>query len=147
MKKIAIASLIALAAVAASATEIGLTTTRDGGTSRDAFGVTVGQTFGKVGVTAGFERNTVGDAQDRYSVVASYDLTKFGPVTVSAKTGAAYLNNTVGEDGFAFTAALGASVPVTKQVSFNVELGRQYGQTRVQSFDGSRITAGLKYAF
>ena len=147
MKNIVIASLIALSAVTASATEIGLTTTRDGGTSRDAFGVTVGQTFGKVGVTAGFERNTTGDAQDRYSVGASYDLTKFGPVTVSAKTGAVYLNNTIGEDGYALTVAVGASVPVTKQVSFVAELGRQYGQARVASFDGSRITAGLKYAF
>ena len=60
MKKFAIASLIALAATAASALEVGVTATRDysGEPNRNGAGLTVGQKYGAVGVTAGFERFT-----------------------------------------------------------------------------------------
>lgn len=149
MKKIAIASLIALAATAASALEMGVTTTRDyAGDNRNSAGVTVGEKFGSVGLTAGFERFTRGaNDHDRFSVVAGYDVAKFGGVTVTPKVGVAYLNNQTGNDGYAMTVGVGATVPVTKQVSFGVDVARQYGQDRVQAFDGNRVTAGLKYKF
>jgi len=41
----------------------------------------------------------------------------------------------------------GVSVPVTKQIAFTVDLARQYGQERVQDFDGNRVTAGVSYRF
>ena len=149
MKKIAIASLIATAAIAASAMEVGVTTTRDYGTAdRTGAGITVGQKFGAVGVTAGFERFTKGtNDQDRYSLVAGYDVAKVGPVTVTPKVGVAYLNNQSGQDGYAMTVGVGASVPVTKQISLGVDVARQYGQDRVQAFDGNRVTVGLNYKF
>lgn len=149
MKKIAIASLIALAATAASAAEIGITGTRDySGTDRNFVGVTLGQSFGKLGVTGGFERSTVtNNDQDRFSVVAGYDVAKVGPVTVTPKIGAAYLNNQTGADGYAMTVGLGASVPVTKQISVGLDVARQYGQDRVSQFDGTRVTAGVRYKF
>ncbi len=149
MKKIAIASLIALAATAASAAEIGVTGTRDySGTDRNFAGVTLGQSFGKVGVTAGFERSTVSNNdQDRFSLVAGYDVAKVGPVTVTPKIGAAYLNNQTGADGYAMTVGVGASVPVTKKVSVGLDVARQYGQDRVSQFDGTRVTAGVRYKF
>ncbi len=149
MKKIAIASLLALAATAASAAEIGVTGTRDySGTDRNFTGVTLGQSFGKLGVTAGFERSTVtNNDQDRFSVVAGYDVAKVGPVTVTPKIGAAYLNNQTGADGYAMTVGLGASVPVTKKVSVGLDVARQYGQDRVSQFDGTRVTAGVRYKF
>ena len=150
MKKIAIASLIALAATAASALEVGVTTTRDysQATDRNGYGLTLGQKFGAVGVTAGFERMTTGtNDQDRFSLVAGYDVAKFGPVTVTPKVGVAYLNNQTTADGYALTVGVGASVPVTKQVSLGVDFARQYGQDRVQAFDGNRVTAGVKFNF
>ena len=149
MKKFAIASLIATAAIAASAMEVGVTTTRDYGTAdRTGAGITVGQKFGAVGVTAGFERFTKGtNDQDRYSLVAGYDVAKVGPVTVTPKVGVAYLNNQTGQDGYAMTVGVGASVPVTKQISLGVDVARQYGQERVQAFDGNRVTVGLNYKF
>jgi len=149
MKKFAIASLIALAATAASALEVGVTSTRDyAGDNRNGFGVTVGQKFGAIGVTAGIERTTAGtNDQDRYSVVADYGITKVGPVAIAAKAGAAYLNNQTGENGYALTVGVGASVPLTKTVSATLDVARQYGQDRVQAFDGNRVTAGLKYSF
>jgi outer membrane autotransporter protein len=149
MKKIAIASLIALAATTASALEVGVTTTREYvGTNSNGAGITVGEKFGKVGVTAGFERFTAGtNDQDRYSLVAGYDVAKIGTATVAVKTGAAYLNNQTGSNGYAMTIGAGVSVPVTKQVSIGLDVARQYGQDRVSQFDGNRVTAGVNYRF
>jgi outer membrane autotransporter protein len=150
MKKFAIASIIALAATAASALEVGVTTTRDhsGATDRTGSGVTISDKSGKVGLTAGFERFTAGtNDQDRFSLVAGYDVAKFGPVTVTPKLGAAYLNNQRGADGYAMTVGVGASMPVTKQVSLGLDVARQYGQDRVNQFDGNRVTVGLAYKF
>ena len=150
MKKIAIASIIALAATAASALEVGVVGTRDysGAENRNSAGVTVGQSYGKVGVTAGFERFTKGtNDQDRYSLVAGYDVARIGLVTVTPKVGVAYLNNQSGQDGYAMTVGVGASMPLTKQVSVGLDVARQYGQDRVQAFDGNHVTVGLKYRF
>ena len=150
MKKLAIASLIALAATAASALEMGVTTTRDysGAENRNGSGVTIGEQFGMVSLTAGYERFTKGaNDQDRYSLVAGYGAAKVGPVTLSPKVGVAYLNNQAGADGYAMTVGVGATLPVTKQVSLGVDVARQYGQDRVQAFDGNRVTAGLRYKF
>lgn len=149
MKKFAIATMIALAATAASALEVGVTTARDyAGDNRNAVGFTVGEKFGAVNVTAGFDRATRGtNDQDRYSLVAGVDVAKLGPVTVAVKAGGAYLNNQTGQDGYAALVGVGASLPVTKAVSLTLDATRQYGQDRVQSFDGNRVTAGLKYKF
>lgn len=148
MKKIAIASLIALAATSASAVEIGVTATRDhAGTDRNFGGITIGKTYGKMNAAVGFERTLTGNDQNRFSLVGGYDVAKFGPVTFTPKVGAAYLDNQVGQDGYAMTVGVGASVPVSKQVTFGVDFARQYGQERVQQFDGNRLTASLRYKF
>lgn len=150
MKKFAIASLIALAATAASALEVGVTTTSDysGVDKRAGYGLTVGQSYGKLSATAGFERFTSGtNDQDRYSIVGGYEVAKVGPATVAVKTGVAYLNNQRGSDGYAMTVGAGVTVPVTKQILLNVDAVRQYGQDRVNAFDGNRVTAGVSYRF
>lgn len=149
MKKIAIASIIALAATAASALELGVTATRDyAGDGRNFGGITLGQSYGKLNATAGFERTTVGgNDQNRYSLVGGYDVATFGPVTITPKVGVAYLDNQFGENGYAMTVGVGASMPVTKQVSVGLDVARQYGQERVNQFDGNRVTVGVRYKF
>ena len=150
MKKIAIASLIALAATAASALEIGTTVTRDysGAADRTGGGITIGQTFGANTVTAGFERVTEGsNDQDRFSLVVGREVARIKTASVAVKGGVAHLNNQTGQDGYAMTVGVGVSVPLTKQVSLGLDVARQYGQERVQSFDGTRVTAGLNYRF
>lgn len=149
MKKFALATVLALAAVSASAVEVGVTGTRDySGDNRNFGGITIGQHYGAVSATAGFERSTVGgNDQNRYSLVGGYDVAKFGPVTVTPRVGVAYLDNQTGSDGYALTVGVGASVPVTKQVSVGLAVDRQYGQERVNTFDGNRVTASVKYAF
>lgn len=149
MKKFAIATAIALAATAASALEVGVTTARDyAGNNRNAAGITVGEKFGAVSVNAGFDRATQGtNDQDRYSLVAGVDVAKLGPVSVGVRAGGAYLNNQTGADGYAALVGVGASMPITKTVSLTVDATRQYGQNRVQGHDGNRVTAGIKYRF
>ncbi len=149
MKKFAIATMIALAASAASALEVGVTTARDyAGDNRNAVGLTVGQKVGAVTVTAGFDRATGGtNDQDRYSLVAGVDVAKLGPVSVAVKGGAAYLNNQTGQDGYAALVGVGATLPVTRTMALTLGATRQYGQDRVNSFDGNRVTAGVKYSF
>jgi hypothetical protein len=148
MKKFAIATMIALAASAASALEVGVTTARDyAGTNRNAVGLTVGQKVGVATVTAGFDRATGGtNDQDRYSLVAGVDVAKLGPVSVAVKGGAAYLNNQTGQDGYAALVGVGVSVPVAKKVALTLDATRQYGQSSVNSFDGNRVTAGLQFS-
>lgn len=148
MKKLAIASLLAVAATSASAVEVGVTGAYDyAGDDRAAAGLTVSQPVGPVTLTAGFDRATTGVAQNRWSVLAGYNLAKVGPVTLTAKAGGAYLDNASGADGFAWVVGAGASVPVTKKVAATVDVTRQYGQERVSALDGNRVTVGLKYSF
>ena len=147
MKNIVIATLIATAALSASAVEIGLTTAHADVNERNSTGITVGQSFGKIGVTAGFERTTTGVTQDRYSLVGSYNVASLGSVAVAAKVGGAYLNNAKGADGYALTVGVGASLPVTQHASVGVDVSRQYGQERVEAFNGTRVAAGVKYTF
>ena len=150
MKKFAIASVIALAATAASALEVGVIATRDysGEPNRNGGGVTLSQKNGAVGLTAGFERFTKGtNDQDRYSLVAGVDVAKVGAFTVTPKVGVAYLNNQTGADGYAMTVGAGVSTPLTKQVSLGLDVAHQYGQKRVQASDGNTVTVGLSYKF
>lgn len=149
MKKIAIASLIALAVTTASAVEVGITTARAyTNSSNSNIGITVGEKYGKMGVEAGFERyvREVGD-QNRLSLTGSYDLLTIGPVNVAGKVGAAYLDNQRVTNGYALTVGVGASVPITKTVSGTFDVRHQVGQDQVQAFDGNAFTAGVKVSF
>ncbi len=146
MKKIVLSAVLATAALAASAVEVGITTTADysNSTKATATGFTIGQNFGKVSVAGGYQHFS---AVDRYTVTAGYDIAKVGSIIVTPKLGAAYLNNATGVDGSAIIVGIGATLPLTKTVSFTLDAERQYGQDRVQGADGNRVTAGLKYRF
>ena len=149
MKKIFIAATIALSTVAASALELGVTAARDyAGSDRNTVGLTLGKTYGAFNVTAGFDQATRGnDNQNRVTLVGSYDVAKFGPVTVAGKVGVAYLDNQTSQNGYAALVGLGASMPITKTVAATADFTRQYGQNRVSQFDGNRFTVGLRYSF
>jgi hypothetical protein len=180
MKKILIATAIALSAVSASALEIGLTAGNNyaknsasrshepiigpmqwsNGTDRTEYGITIGEKFGKVGITAGFARSNGGtpitiptdgpykdQVQNRYSLVAGYDVAKIATITVTPKLGVAYLDNARDTDGYAMTVGVGASVPLTKQISLSADISRQYGQDRVNQFNGNRATVSVNYKF
>ena len=149
MKKILFVALSTLA-LSASAVEVGVNGTRDysGTSDRTGYGLTLGEKFGAVGVEAGYDRFTQStNDQNRYSLVASYDVTKIGPVTIAVKGGVAYLDNQTVANGYAVTAGVGASVPVVKNLAATVDYRRQEGQNRVSAFDGNQVAVGLKYSF
>jgi len=149
MKKIAIAALMAVSAMSASALELGVTATRDhSGSNSSTGGLTLGTKVGGLGLTAGFERTTQGAReQDRISLVADRALMAVGPVSLAVRAGVAHLDNTRGADGYAMTVGVGANYALTKTVAMTVALDRQYGQDRVSAYDGNRVTVGIKTSF
>lgn len=177
MKKFAIASVIALAATAASALDLGVNASRTyGGADRNGYGLTVGQSFGAFGAEASVDRYTgSGIDQNRWSLVGTMPVATVGKVSLTAKAGVAYLDNqgTLTSDsavttcrgrsaqcmtststtssevanGFAGVVGVGASMPLTDKLSATVDYRYQRGQDRVNAFNGSTVNAGLKYKF
>jgi len=151
MKKIALATLLALAVGSASAVELGVTAQRDYSQNpdRNGFGITLGQKYGKTSVTGGFERYTQ-NANDtnRYSLVAGYDVATFGPVTVTPKVGVAYIDPTTTSNGWQGSVGVGASYAVTKNVAVTADYRYQSAiQSRVDNFNGNVVSAGVKVSF
>jgi len=150
MKKLAIASILALAAVTASAVEVGVNGSYDfgGSNERPGAGITIGEKYGKVGVTAGFDRYTKGTDQNKWSLVGSYDVATVAGATVAVKAGATYIDN-AGKtaDGYAALVGAGVSYPLTKTVSLTADYRYQAGQSRVNTFDGGTFAVGAKYSF
>jgi opacity protein-like surface antigen len=150
MKKLAIASVLALAAASASAVEVGVNGSYDfgGANDRPGAGITVGEKFGKVGVTAGFDRYTKGTDQNKWSLVGSYDVATVAGATVAVKAGAMYIDN-AGRvaDGYAAVVGAGVSYPLNKTVALTADYRYQAGQSRVNTFDGSTLLVGAKYSF
>lgn len=151
MKKIALATVLALAAGVASAVELGVTANRDYSQNQDrnGFGITVGQKFDKVGVTAGFERYTQNTNDlDRYSVVGGYDVAKIGGLTITPKVGVAYLNPQTTANGWQASVGAGVSYAVTKTVALTADYRYQTSlQNRVENFNGNVISGGVKVSF
>jgi opacity protein-like surface antigen len=151
MKKIALATLLALAAVTASAVEVGVTTQRDysQNPNRNGFGITLGQKFDKVSVTGGYERYTQNaNDTDRYSLVGGYDVAKVGVFTITPKIGVAYVDPTTTRNGWQASVGVGASVDLTKTVALTADYRYQTAlQHRVDNFNGNVISAGLKVSF
>ena len=151
MKKLAIASVLALAALSASAVEVGVTAQRDYSQTpdRNGFGITLGQKYDKVSVTGGFERYTQ-NANDtnRYSLVGGYDVAKFGDFTITPKVGVAFVDPTTTASGWQGSVGVGASYAVTKTVALTADYRYQTAlQTRVDNFNGNVISAGVKVGF
>ena len=150
MKKIAIATALVLAAFSASAVEVGVNGSYDfgGSNERAGAGITIGQKYGKVGVTAGFDRYTKNTDQNKWSLVGSYDVATVAAATVAVKAGAVYLDN-AGRvtDGYAALVGAGVSYPLSKNVALTADYRYQAGQSRVNTFDGNTVVFGAKYSF
>jgi outer membrane autotransporter protein len=147
MKRVILVAAL-MAAFSAQAVEVGVNASSDtANTDRTGYGVTIGQKFDKVGVTAGFDRYSTGIDLNKYTLMGSYDVAKVGTATVAVKAGVAYLDQKNAKDGYAGLVGAGVSIPVTKQVAATVDYRYQAGQSRVNNLDGSTVSAGLKYSF
>lgn len=148
MKKLVIGSLFTMIAATASAVDLGVSSVYDFGTDRNGYMVTAGHNIGRLGLELGAARFTEsGQDQTRVSLVGSLELFKVGQIGVSAKVGGAYLDNQTAADGYAAMAGVGVSMPITKSIHVVGDVVRQFGQERVNGFDGTVATAGLKYRF
>jgi len=150
-------TLIAIAAMAfigaASAVEVGVFTGEDVSHqdtvgNHSNFGASVGEHLGPVSASIEYARlNVQGADQNKYSLVAGYDVTKVGNITVTGKVGATYIDNQIAADGYAGRLGVGASVPLASKVSAGVDFYHQEGQERVKAFNGNTVTAGVKVSF
>lgn len=143
-KLIAVSAL--MTAFSASAVEVGVvgggtTGNNDGGLA----GVTVGQKFGNFGLTAGYAQAWLNDGdQNRYSLVASYDIYKNNYFVVAPKVGYAYVNQTA-NSGSVGLVGLGFEIPVTKSVALTADYAYQFGEN--SSMNTNIITGGVKVKF
>lgn len=149
MKKILVGSVIALAAFAASALEVGVNVGHNfGDSSRNLMGVTVGQTLGPLNVALGFNRSTVGsNDQNIYSVRTGMTVAKLGPVAVSPNVALQYMTVANSSNGVSLTTGVDLSMPIVKNFEGFVDVGYQFGQKRVEQFDGVVMTTGVRYRF
>lgn len=147
--KIALAGALLAISSIASAVEVGVVGSYDYGPSnnRAGGGITIGQKFGSVGLTAGIEQYNKNENQTKMTLVGSVDVAKVLGATIAVKGGAAYLNNSSSADGYAWIAGVGATYPLTKQWALTADYRYQVGQNRVNQFDGNSALFGVKYSF
>jgi opacity protein-like surface antigen len=155
MKKTLLATLLATFVLSASALELGVNASSDRNDAdhKDAgVGLTLGEHFDKVSVTGGFDYY---EKKDTYktSLVAGYDVAKFGPVTLTAKAGGVYIDqevndtNTVKNSGLAGVYGAGASFALAKELALTADYRYQVGNDTVKQYNGSTYTAGIKVSF
>jgi outer membrane autotransporter protein len=147
MKKLAIIAALMAVTGAASATDLGLRGGRNFGSDTNSVGVTLGQKFGDFGAELAFDRGTSPVSGNRYSLIGSYDVAKYHGVTFTVKAGAAIVEPSDSDNGYAALAGFGVSYPVYKNVSLVADYSYQQGQDRVHKFNGNTLTAGIKYSF
>lgn len=146
IKKLAMAVALTAAVGTASAVELGVvgggaTGSNDGGLA----GVTVGQKWNRVGVTAGYAQAWLKDGdQNRWTVVGSYDVYQSKSFVVSGKLGYAYLNQTH-NSGSAGLVGIGVEVPVSQKVSLTADYAYQFAQ--YSRNNSNVLTGGVKYRF
>ena len=139
MKKIVIASILATAAIAASAVEV--SAVRDYTVDKNGF--RVGASVASVDVTATHIENTY----NRYAVGKSFQVAKVGPVAVSAAVAGVYQDTHTGQSGYGLTAGAKATLPVTKSVDLVAGVERFVGQERVNQYSGTTGVVGLNVKF
>jgi outer membrane autotransporter protein len=149
MKK-SLFALLMVAAGIASAADIGIYGGRNNGSKQDLGGISLGESFGKIGVQATADRSTTQSVDvNRYTASVSYDVIKLGPVQTNVRVGGAFIDTQkpgVANGGTGFVGA-GVAYPVVKNVNLVADYAYQKGNNITKSYNGNIITAGVKYTF
>ena len=149
MKKYLLVTLMVLSGLA-SAADLGVYGGRNMGSDQNLAGVSVGQSFGKIGVQATADRSTTKAIDvNRYTATVSYDVFKIGPVQTNIRAGGAFIDTQkpgVSNGGAALVGA-GVAYPVTKSVNLVADYAYQKGNNITKAYDGSIVTGGIKYSF
>lgn len=148
MKKLAIASVLALMVSGASATQVGVFGGHNSHTGQEFAGVSVSTKKNDVTFDLGLDRSTVGSVNlNRVTLTGAKQIWSVKNVGVSVKVGGAYLDPSVGYNGAAALFGVGLQYPLTKTVSLTGDYVYQYGQGRVEQFNGNTFVAGAKFKF
>ena len=142
MKKI-LTAIALVTAASAFAADVGVSTFRDYAANKNGTSFSVGVTNG-----LGVSLSKVDNTYDRYAVTASKDLTSFAGVKVAGTVSGVY-QNTVGngKDGYGVVAGVQATYPITKGIDAVASVGRFYGQSRIDQFNGTNGSVGFKVKF
>jgi hypothetical protein len=151
MKKLAIMAVLATAALAASATEVTVSGSRD--VTQDnvtGYSLSVAQPVTtSLTINAGFE-NTVGKSgtnTDTTTVGVEYDIATLGPVTLSGLGTVGYADVHSSKMTGSFV-KFGAQVfmPIAPNLSATMSVVRQLGNSVVNALDHTEGTVGVRYA-
>jgi len=133
--------------------DISVGTGRDFTQDKTSLNLSVSQSVGPVQVVGELEYfydksfSRLRNDQYRFSISAKKDFYKIEKVKFYTKSGLSFIDNENRPDGYAFFAGLGLEYPLTKNTSFVTEVKRQFGQDRVEMYNGNTISGGLKFTF
>jgi hypothetical protein len=151
MKKLAIMAVLATAALAASATEVTVSGSRD--VTQDnvtGYSVSVAQPVtSSLTINAGFENTAgkLGTNANTTTIGAEYDVATLGPVTLSGLGTVGYADVQGGALKGSFVKfGAQAFMPVVANLSATVSVVRQLGTSAVNALDHTEGTVGLRYA-
>jgi hypothetical protein len=149
MKKIFIATILAVTAITASALELGVNVGRDFSDVNRNYGeVALSHSVGPVSAGVEYRRSSVGaNDQNRYTLTGGYDLAKVGSVQFTPTVGVSYLDNKTSVDGYAMNVGLEVSTPLVGRLDGVVGMSYQFGQSRVNTFNGVNLSTGVRYKF
>ncbi len=148
MKKLVIASMLALSALSASAAEVGLNSVYD--TTSQRFGASVSA---KLPAPAGFAIapvatiTNVTDLYTRYAVGASFDAYNYKGLTVSVNGGGLYQDTIGSNNGYAAYVGSKVAYALNKYVNMNVGVERVFGQDKIASNSGNVASVGVSVKF
>ena len=140
MKKAIIASMLTIT-LSAFAGEVTVSEAHDYGVKENGF--RVGTSVAGLSLTA----THIDSKYNRYAVGKEVEVTKVGPVALSAGGSVSYQDTVRAKDGYGLTVGAKATLPITKSVDLVAGAERFVGQNRVSSFNGNVGTIGLTAKF
>lgn len=146
MKKTISALIVAASITSAYAADVGFSVGRDRTSDKEYGAVSIGTSINTFRLEA--EVGRVVDTGTSIGASIGKEF-KVGPITVTPHVGAAYIEATekTVKSGSVVTSGLGASYPITKQVSFTVDFSRMWDIQDRTNFQGNLVTAGLRTSF
>ena len=139
MKKFISIALISVVGIA-NAADISVATINDA----DRTGFAVGTNVKGFNISA----SHIDRVYDRYSVGKQFDITKIGPVQVTAGGAGVYQNTLAGNDnGYGVSANATATAAVHKNIDVVAGVQKFWGQDRVSAQNGNSTTLGIKFKF
>ena len=140
MKKAIIASLLAVSA-SAFAGDVTISAVRDYNVERNGF--QIGTNVKGLTVTA----THIDQGYNRYAVGKDFELTKVGPVALSAGGSVSYQDTFNSVGGYGLSLGAKATMPITKTMDLVASVERTAGQERISQFNGNTGAIGVKVKF